>query len=504
MSRASNFTLTTPDGIDLFVYCWLPAEQPKAVIQIAHGLAEHAGRYARLAEALTSASYAVYANDHRGHGRTVKSAEDLGFFAERDGWRKCVNDMWQLNRHVAGTHPGLPIVLLGHSMGSTLAEQFMGDHGDAVAGVVLSGANGKPSFLAKIGGAVTWAERVRLGPRGKSKLVQSLTFDTFNKQFAPARTAFDWLSRDPTEVDKYVADPLCGFSATVQLWIDLLGGWAALSRAAHRNRVPKALPVYLIAGERDPVSGNTRQLEPWMAEYRAAGLVNLTHKFYPNARHELFNETNRDEVAGDLIGWLDQVVAKFARSAAAIDKENQGDTGHVQRILAAARFAAEKHARQKRKGENGEPYFNHLLEVAELIAASSPELDVELMMAAFLHDTVEDTGVTPQELEQRFGKDVADLVAEVTDDKSLPKETRKQLQVEHTPDKSPRAQTLKLADKISNLRAIISSPPVGWSRERKQQYFEWARQVVSGIASPNEFLQSEFNEAYRAISKLNE
>jgi len=186
------------------------------------------------------------------------------------------------------------------------------------------------------------------------------------------------------------------------------------------------------------------------------------------------------------------------------DKKSQECGEPVRRILAAAHFAAEKHAQQKRKGENGEPYFNHLLEVAELVAASSPQLDVELVMAAFLHDTVEDTGVTLQELEQQFGKDVADLVAEVTDDKSLPKETRKQLQVEHTPEKSPRAQTLKLADKISNLRAIIASPPVGWSRERKQQYFEWARQVVSGIATPNEFLKSEFDKAYGMVSKLNE
>ena len=308
MNHASTFTLTTADGIDLFVYCWLPAGQPKAVIQIAHGLAEHAARYARLAAALNSAGYAVYANDHRGHGRTAKSAEDLGFFAERAGWRKCVDDLWRVNRHVAAAHPGLPIVLLGHSMGATLAEQFMGDHGDALAGVVLSGANGKPTALAKVGSALTRAERARLGARGKSKLVQSLTFDAFNKKFAPARTAFDWLSRDPAEVDKYVADPLCGFPATVQLWLDLLEGWAAVSRPAHRSRVPKALPLYLIAGGRDPVSDNTRQLEPWIAEYRAAGLLNLTHQFYSEARHELFNETNRDEVTADLIVWLDQVI----------------------------------------------------------------------------------------------------------------------------------------------------------------------------------------------------
>jgi (p)ppGpp synthase/HD superfamily hydrolase len=188
----------------------------------------------------------------------------------------------------------------------------------------------------------------------------------------------------------------------------------------------------------------------------------------------------------------------------AIEKENHECGGSVRRIMAAARFAAEKHAPQRRKGENGEPYFNHLLEVAELIASSSRDLDVELVMAAFLHDTVEDTGVTLLELEHHFGKGVAALVAEVTDDKSLPKETRKQLQVRHTPEKSARAQTLKLADKISNLRAIVSSPPVGWSLERKRQYFEWARQVISGIASPNEFLKSEFDKAYRAISELTE
>jgi alpha-beta hydrolase superfamily lysophospholipase len=339
--RASTFTLTTADGVDLFVYCWLPGPQPRAAVQIAHGLAEHAGRYARLAEALTAAGYAVYASDHRGHGRTARSADDLGFFAERDGWQKCVADLWQVNRHIAAAHRnsgslasegpaaadwasedtasedtasenpaaayrGLPIFLLGHSMGSTLAEQFMGDHGETLAGVVLCGANGKPTPLAAVGRTITRAERLRLGARGRSKLAQSLTFEAFNKKFAPARTAFDWLSRDPAEVDKYVADPLCGFPATVQLWIDLLDGWREVSSVAHRNRVPKKLPLYVIAGGRDPVNGNTRQLEPWLADYQAAGHKDVTHRFYSEARHELFNETNREEVTRDLIAWLDR------------------------------------------------------------------------------------------------------------------------------------------------------------------------------------------------------
>ena len=176
----------------------------------------------------------------------------------------------------------------------------------------------------------------------------------------------------------------------------------------------------------------------------------------------------------------------------------------IQRVFAAAHFAAEKHAQQKRKGQNQEPYINHLIEVAELVANSSAALDPELIMAAFLHDTVEDTGVTLTELEQRFGPDVAGLVAEVTDDKSLPKETRKHLQVEHAHKKSERAQVLKLADKISNLRSILSSPPVGWSVERQRQYFEWAKEVVERLPSPNALLKTEFEKTYSRRSQLRE
>ncbi len=174
----------------------------------------------------------------------------------------------------------------------------------------------------------------------------------------------------------------------------------------------------------------------------------------------------------------------------------------VRRILAAARFAAEKHARQKRKGEAGEPYINHLIEVAELVAAASPVLDTNLVIAAFLHDSVEDTGVTPQEIESLFGHDVASLVMEVTDDKSLSKEMRKALQVQNAHKKTPRAQTLKLADKISNLRAILTSPPRDWSLERKRQYFDWARDVISRLTEPNPRLKQEFDRTYSRAGEL--
>jgi alpha-beta hydrolase superfamily lysophospholipase len=308
--QSATFTLTAADGLDLFVYRWLPPGPCKAIVQVVHGLAEHSGRYARLADALTTAGYGVYSSDHRGHGRTCKSMskDQLGFFAEHNGWRLCLDDLWQINRHIAAEHPRTPIVLLGHSMGSTMARQFIGEHGDALAGVVLSGPNGMPTSSTAAARLITRTERLRLGARGHSSLLSSLTFAAYNKQFAPARTPFDWLSRDPAEVDKYVADPLCGFAATVQLWIDLLDGWAAASTLAHHSRIPKTLPIYVIAGSRDPVGGNTKQLEPMLAAYRSAGFQNVQHRFYPDARHELFNETNREEVTQDLLAWLDGVV----------------------------------------------------------------------------------------------------------------------------------------------------------------------------------------------------
>jgi len=171
----------------------------------------------------------------------------------------------------------------------------------------------------------------------------------------------------------------------------------------------------------------------------------------------------------------------------------------VQAILSAALFAAEKHAGQRRKGDAAEPYVNHLLEVAALVAMALPEPDTNVVIAALLHDSIEDAGVTAEDLALRFGADVADLVSEVTDDKSLPKQERKRLQVENAPKKTPRAQMIKLADKISNLRSMLSSPPANWDFERKKEYFTWARRVVGGLTAPDPMLKAEFE---RTVSKF--
>jgi GTP diphosphokinase / guanosine-3',5'-bis(diphosphate) 3'-diphosphatase len=173
----------------------------------------------------------------------------------------------------------------------------------------------------------------------------------------------------------------------------------------------------------------------------------------------------------------------------------------IETILSAARYAAEKHSGQKRKGAAGEPYVNHVIEVAHLVSTAIPN-DLNVVVAALLHDVIEDTDVTAEEMSKHFGQDVTALVIEMTDDKSLPKEDRKRLQIEHAPKMSVRAQTIKLADKISNLESILSSPPAKWDYERKKRYFEWGKQVVDALSSPNALLKAEFERTYRRFEEV--
>ena len=277
------------------------------IVQIAHGLTEHSARYARLAAALNAAGYAVYANDHRGHGPKAAAA-DLGHFADEGGWDKVVGDLWTLNRLIADEQPGVPIVFLGHSLGSFLGRGFIARHSDALAGAALSGSSGKPPAIATLGRLIARAERLRLGKRGKSDPIFQMWFGDFNKPFKPARTAFDWLSRDEKEVDAYVADPLCGFPFTTQLAIDVLDALpsrhepARASRRSARTCRSTSSPASAIRSA--PTSrASSRDL-------KAAGFTRLTTRIYPGARHETLNETNRDEVTRDLIAWLDGAVGK--------------------------------------------------------------------------------------------------------------------------------------------------------------------------------------------------
>jgi alpha-beta hydrolase superfamily lysophospholipase len=301
-----EFELRTDDGQSLLARRWVPEGCLRAVVQIAHGLSEHSARYARLAAALNAAGYAVYTNDHRGQGPKAAPA-DLGHFADDGGWGKVVGDFWTMNRLIAKEQPSVPIIFLGHSLGSFLGQEFVAEHSDALAGAVYSGSSGKPPAIATLGRLIARAERLRLGKRGKSQLLGQMWFGAYNKPFAPARTEFDWLTRDEKEVDACVADPYCGFPFTTQLAIDVLDALPSLSSPQSLARIRKDLPIYVFSGERDPVGANIQGL---IDALKGAGFTRLTTRIYPGARHETLNETNREEVTRDLIDWLDAVVGK--------------------------------------------------------------------------------------------------------------------------------------------------------------------------------------------------
>lgn len=308
-----TLTLPSPFGDTvLHGYEWLPVAapgEPRAVVVISHGMAEHAARYARFAAALTAEGFAVYAFDHRGHGHTGQAGgspgrNNLGHMGDHDSWNRAVGDLAAVCRLAKARHPGKPLLLFSHSMGSFMGQQLLYEHGNLLAGAVLCGSTGKPPAIAALGRLVTRIERLRLGRRGISMLVQSLSFDAFNKRFQPQRTDFDWLSRDTAEVDKYIADPFCGFPITVQSWIDLLDGLQAIARPDNQARIPKALPIFVIAGTHDPVSGGGRALQQLLQAYASAGLSRVESRFYDEARHELLNEINRDAVTADVIGFF--------------------------------------------------------------------------------------------------------------------------------------------------------------------------------------------------------
>jgi alpha-beta hydrolase superfamily lysophospholipase len=306
----SEFRLPAKDGSPLFIRSFLPEEPPRALIQIVHGMAEHSARYARPARALTEHGYAVYADDHRGHGKTALRSEELGHFADEGGWELVVGDQLELLEEITARHPGLPVFLLGHSLGSYIARAVAMRAGTALAGLILSGTSHDFPVRYQPYRLFARIEGVRLGKRGKSRLLRSLSLDALNAKFANPRTNADWLSRDAAEVDKYVADPLCGFECSAQFWHDVYGGLIEICSPRNIEEMPHDLPIYIMAGSLDPLNGRLSAIRRLHQALESAGMVDVTVRVYEGARHELFNELNRDEVTRDLISWLDQRLAQ--------------------------------------------------------------------------------------------------------------------------------------------------------------------------------------------------
>ena len=298
--------LETPDGLRLVYRRWLPDGETRGTVQIVHGASEHSGRYGRLAAALTGRGFAVYALDLRGHGRTAESS-GIGRFGG-DGADRMLDDVRALHAIGSREHPDLPRVLIGHSMGSIIALAAAQRDGADLAGLVLSGPIGVSPQLPDMVSALDEAIAVGAGENALDAL------GAFNQPFEPARTPFDWLSRDPAEVDKYVDDPLCGdqMPLTVAYASGVFGLSVRAATAGAVAQLPDGLPVLLLSGEHDPVGGeNAAQVTALAELLRARGLI-VDQRVYPEAGHEVFNETNRDEVVGDLLTWLDREVGTAA------------------------------------------------------------------------------------------------------------------------------------------------------------------------------------------------
>ena len=309
--KSADFSFQTVDGATLHVRGWV-IDQPKAIVQVLHGMAEHGARYERLAQALAAAGYSTYVHDHRGHGKSIPQGGVPGHKADSDGWNRIVEDAHGVNREVAKRHPGVPIIVLGHSMGSFVLQQLLFEHPNDMIAAALSASNGKPPPIATLGKLVARIERMRVGKRNPSPVMQKLTFEEYNKGFSPARTEFDWLSRDTAEVDKYVADPLCGFAVSTQVWIDMLAALDRISNPKNVAKVPKGTPLYLFAGDRDPVGDFGKGMKKLHDAYKRAAIFDVRLKLYADGRHEMLNEINRQEVTDDFIAWCDEIVASKA------------------------------------------------------------------------------------------------------------------------------------------------------------------------------------------------
>jgi len=309
MSFTTN-TYKTIDDVTIFYYKWHSNKNipTKGVIQISHGVGEHAGRYQPIAKILQNEGYAVYANDHRVHGKSAKNDAFLGFYDGDDYFSDALNDMRQLTEIIKKENPNKKIILFGHSMGSLLSREYSTKYGDDLEALILSGT---ASFMKRLGsfGLLSAKFLGKLNGKHRSnELLKNLFFSQFNKNFKPNRTKVDWISRDENQVDLFEADPLRIEDFSLSVFLDLLKGSKKINKATTFLNTPKDLPIFIFSGEEDPVGEMGKGVQKVAEKYKRAGIKDLTLKLYEGGRHEMLNEINKKEVEKDVLNWLHKTI----------------------------------------------------------------------------------------------------------------------------------------------------------------------------------------------------
>ncbi len=311
-SAAASWThreFESPTGAHLALYSNAPAGAIKGVVHVNHGLAEHAARYAPFAAALNARGYGVYAQDHRGHGATRADDAPQSVFAKRNGWDAVMADVAAVNAHIRETHPGAPVIVFGHSMGGVIALNHVLRAPESVNAAAIWNATTQIGALAAVMKTVLAVEGLS-GAEKPSKTLNALSFEAWNKRFKPNRTTFDWLSRDEAHVDAYVADPLCGWPASVALWRDLVGGIQAAGDDTALANTPRELPLHLLGGEADPATEGGKAVKALAKRLDKLGFADVELTLL-DGRHEALNELDREQTITAFIDWLD---ARFANA----------------------------------------------------------------------------------------------------------------------------------------------------------------------------------------------
>jgi alpha-beta hydrolase superfamily lysophospholipase len=303
------FKIEAGEDFQIQAYSWTVAK-PLAIVQITHGMMEHSGRCGQFAQWLNEHQVAVYASDHIGHGLSVKKPSELGHFPKKNDWHRSVDILHHLTLKIRTDHPGVPVFLLGHSMGSVVTQTYMINYGRQVDGYILSGPVRQTRIMASTGHLISVVLSLFFGPSNRSKLLIFLGYGQYNKRIKPCRTAFDWISSVNGIVDEYISSPLCGFPCSNRFYLNFFHGFKFISKLKNLKQVSPGMPVCIFAGRMDPAGkfGKDPKKINYLLSKFARAKVHM--KLYPKGRHEMLNEKNREEVYIDLLEWIKGVVRR--------------------------------------------------------------------------------------------------------------------------------------------------------------------------------------------------